>query len=490
MTLLASGKLGIGTTNPANYRLVIAGTAAGSGFSAGLSLNGGQSGGDYDGIGYNFRNTATTGVYNYNVADTSSRLAFTAGGFSFKTAPSGTIGSAITYTDAMTIQQTGNVGIAKTAPGAALDVVGGINSTGTINGTGLCIGGDCKVSWAAVGAASSGWSQNGNEVYKTNTAGNVGIGTTAPNGKLDVTNATGNTYGDLFVRVDNSGSTGGKLSINNWASSATGNAAVLAFGLDPSTNFESNGNMANNAEIRAININGTNAASDLRISTWSGSVSNMVMALTSTGNVGIGMTNPSDLLNVDITKGDRDIFFQNGSSNYEEIFYGTAKTNANTAVLRWQAAGLSIHSYGQSYGDQLFIDADSANVGIGTTTPSTKLEVNGDVTAAAYYYSSDRNLKTNIKTLNSALEKVTKLRGVSFDWKNSGEPSLGLIAQEVQQVYPELVGGTPGNLTIQYGNLVAPLIEAVKEQQKQIDNQEKEINRLEVKVKVLESKKK
>ncbi len=110
------GNVGIGTTNPGNYKLVVAGTGLGSGISFGISGSLGQSGGDYDGVGYNFRNTATTGSYLYNNADTASRLEFTSGGFKFKTAPSGVAGSAITFTDAMTVLQSGNVGIGTTGP--------------------------------------------------------------------------------------------------------------------------------------------------------------------------------------------------------------------------------------------------------------------------------------------------------------------------------------------------------------------------------------
>ena len=81
--------------------------------------------------------------------------------------------------------------------------------------------------------------------------------------------------------------------------------------------------------------------------------------------------------------------------------------------------------------------------------------------------SSDRKLKKNIKTLNS--KKVLEMRGVSFDWKDSGLPSSGVIAQEIQEVAPELVNESEGTLGVSYGNLVGYLIEAVKDQQKQID---------------------
>lgn len=104
----------------------------------------------------------------------------------------------------------------------------------------------------------------------------------------------------------------------------------------------------------------------------------------------------------------------------------------------------------------------------------------GDVTAVTFTYASDRKLKNNIKTLNNSLNKILQLRGVSFDWKDSGKSSVGLIAQEVENVFPELVSQSEnGYKAIQYGNLIAPLIEAVKEQQKEIDKLNTRISILE-----------
>jgi len=96
--------------------------------------------------------------------------------------------------------------------------------------------------------------------------GNVGIGTTNPAGMLEIDNTPGNLWGDLIVRVDNAGGVGGKLSIVNLAG-GTGAAAVLAFGVDNSTLFDSNGNNESNAEIRAINTSSSTNATDLRFST-------------------------------------------------------------------------------------------------------------------------------------------------------------------------------------------------------------------------------
>jgi len=95
--------------------------------------------------------------------------------------------------------------------------------------------------------------------------------------------------------------------------------------------------------------------------------------------------------------------------------------------------------------------------------------------------SSDRRLKQNIKPLETPLQKIMKLEGISFEWKKDGKASIGLIAQDVEKVYPELVeeNEETGMKSVQYGNLVSPLIEAVKEQQGQIEKLEARIEQLE-----------
>ncbi|KYG67857.1 hypothetical protein AZI87_00835 [Bdellovibrio bacteriovorus] len=112
---------------------------------------------------------------------------------------------------------------------------------------------------------------------------------------------------------------------------------------------------------------------------------------------------------------------------------------------------------------------NSGNVGVNTTAPSEALEVNGNVKATAYLYTSDARLKKDVVTLPEALEKVLKLRGVNFVWKNTNEKTVGFIAQEVEAVYPELVktDKNSGYKAVQYGNIVAVLVEALKEEHKQ-----------------------
>lgn len=106
----------------------------------------------------------------------------------------------------------------------------------------------------------------------------------------------------------------------------------------------------------------------------------------------------------------------------------------------------------------------------GTTTISGSLNVTGDVTA---YHTSDRRLKDNVEVISQPIEKIKQINGVSFDWNDKSEHSghdVGVIAQEIEAVLPELVKTKDsGYKAVRYEKIVALLIEAVKEQQLQID---------------------
>lgn len=130
-----------------------------------------------------------------------------------------------------------------------------------------------------------------------------------------------------------------------------------------------------------------------------------------------------------------------------------------------------------SNADKLVV-LDNGNVAINKSSPGYTLDVNGNIGATAYFYTSDRSLKAEISPLEGALSKILSLQGVSFSWKKDGKRSVGLIAQDVENVFPELVGEAHGTKSVQYANLVAPLIEAIREQQRQIDELREEVEAL------------
>lgn len=91
------------------------------------------------------------------------------------------------------------------------------------------------------------------------------------------------------------------------------------------------------------------------------------------------------------------------------------------------------------------------------------LDASGNFTASGNVTAySDARLKTNVSTIDGALALVEKMRGVRYDRIDSGKAGIGVIAQEMKEVVPEVVL-EGDNLSVAYGNLVGVLIEAVKE---------------------------
>jgi hypothetical protein len=122
----------------------------------------------------------------------------------------------------------------------------------------------------------------------------------------------------------------------------------------------------------------------------------------------------------------------------------------------------------------------NANIGgtlnvTGITTCAGGLDVTGDIAASGTVTAqSDEKLKENVITIENALEKVLSLRGVEYDRIDSGDHQIGVIAQEVEKVVPAVVYGDEIK-SVAYANLVGLLIEAIKEQQKEIEEMKKNL---------------
>ncbi len=157
--------------------------------------------------------------------------------------------------------------------------------------------------------------------------------------------------------------------------------------------------------------------------------------------------------------------------------YGTTATNARLRLFSGvtETNGINI--------------LENGNVGIGTNNPTTKLYVNGDITANSVAGTSDIRFKTNIRPVINALDKVKSLRGVYFNWNQKAFPEkdfgaqdeLGFIAQEVEKIVPEIVSKDKSKeeyRSVKYDKLVALLVEAIKDQQKQIDSLSLKVNKL------------
>ena len=110
--------------------------------------------------------------------------------------------------------------------------------------------------------------------------------------------------------------------------------------------------------------------------------------------------------------------------------------------------------------------------------------------AGGYFYGSDASLKENIQPIEGALGKVLQLEGVSFNWKDSGEASIGLIAQNVEDIFPHAVStdAETGLKSIKADSLIAPVIEAIKELFERQNEQQVEIDELKLKIEELEAR--
>ena len=155
--------------------------------------------------------------------------------------------------------------------------------------------------------------------------------------------------------------------------------------------------------------------------------------------------------------------------------------NLESIAINSQAAGIALHRPG-IYGINFGLDTDNSvklggwSQGLNSfrfiSDTSGNFTAGGNITAY-----SDERLKDNIVTIPNALEKVLALRGVEFD--RNGVHNIGLIAQEVQKVIPEIVlenSDEMKTLSVAYANLVGLLIEGMKEQQKQIDELKAKVN--------------
>lgn len=181
----------------------------------------------------------------------------------------------------------------------------------------------------------------------------------------------------------------------------------------------------------------------------------------STGYIGIGTTVPSQKLSI-----------VDGSINIKRVTspatgFGIAIEDVLDSVKWTLAYNPNFNSFRISEGGvatRLAIMNGSGNIGIGTESPTEKLEVNGSVKAVGFLYSSDVRLKKEIKTIENSLKKIEALRGVSFKWKSNEESELGFIAQEVETVFPDLVvtSDKDGLKSVKYGNLTAPIVESIK----------------------------
>jgi hypothetical protein len=286
---------------------------------------------------------------------------------------------------------------------------------------------------------------------------------------------------DHQVQWNDSGSFGASANL-------TFDGSTLALSGDQ-TNYE-DANDANNTislgtsaterfEIKAINGSGNKTLEELRFTTKtaSGTVNHGKMTFHIDDNAvpyfSLLDTGPSMGLN-DVFFFEYDLVHLQGVSNPPFIIFtsGTKKLtlkDTDDSSLIWSEGAIERASATwDASADALVIDniEESTAVSIGPTIAVTgAITATGDITST-----SDVRLKSDVKTIEKATDKIDKLRGVTFF--KDGKKSLGVVAQEVEKVIPEVVYTDQSKDKIKnvaYGNMVGLLIEGIKEQQKEID---------------------
>jgi hypothetical protein len=214
------------------------------------------------------------------------------------------------------------------------------------------------------------------------------------------------------------------------------------------------------------------------------------MHIDSGGKVGIGTTSPTARLDVEYNQGTLSSYNYSttstwhgkglrlaGGSNSGGFLYGhdinhsiflrqsPFSTNDHNAYCNVGYHAFYTGGHIQNQTERLRITSDG-NVGIGTTSPGYKLDVNGTIYASGdVIMFSDERKKTHIEAIPNALEKVLQLRGVTFNkLDDDNRRHSGVIAQEVEKVLPEVVYTAEDDTkSVAYGNMIGLLIEAIKE---------------------------
>jgi hypothetical protein len=565
-TILPGGSIGIGTTGP-SYKLDVAGNGR---YTSDLTINTGTqtqiigSDGTYGGTYPMYSFTGNTNGSHRIFAGTADDMYFAAAtsrGFEFR-ANGGTSAT-------LKILSNGNVGIGSSSPTAKLDIVGAgsgivltfgntvpnnplfINTYGGWSGIGMDVstaglrlvgdysgGTNPLVDIGYYSGASVSHSNWVNRVRVLNN-GDVGIGTTSPAFKLDVSGTgrfTGQVTAATYLTLSEDGTYTGTYYTLGFSGTSNGanrifaardgsDGIYIASATGRSIFFRPNGGTTdvltvstsgrvgigtasplNKLEVNAggtigysgndivfSNSNGQSALyhdsggyvywySTLAITFYPGQSRSVTFA--TNGNVGIGTTSPRKELDVQgnnlcVVAGQlilgEDAYstsanyiglktsFQSGANDYMIL---SGKSDGNTYVSAKDGGSVEIRGGGNSSSNALSVPDDSYML-----ATTSAFRVTGDVVA---YYSSDKRLKDNLTLITDAVSKVSKLSGYSFDWNDKQDVykghDYGVVAQEVEEVLPELVTTRDnGYKAVKYEKLTVLLIEAIKEQQQQID---------------------
>ena len=265
--------------------------------------------------------------------------------------------------------------------------------------------------------------------------------------------------------------------------------------------------VANIATITSLNVTGVATATSF-VGNLTGNVTGNADTATTATNIDISAASSGDttthlVLVGNNSTGAQQPFIDNGSLTYNASTNvltagggfsgdGSALTALNASQLTSGTIpgdrGVTSGSTSSSFVEYNGTTRTSGQFYGGTTDPtsSTRLNYDGNlhingmvavgvVTATDFNSTSDVKLKTNVQTIENPIDKVLQINGVSFNWIADNRPSMGVIADEIEKVLPELVSDTDPK-TVNYNGLIGLLIECIKTQQVEIENIKKKLN--------------
>jgi hypothetical protein len=398
--------------------------------------------------------------------------------------------------DIMTMNASRNIGINDTSPRASLSV-GGPNgafiSAHTVADSGYLAGAFGSgmhwdgSSWVSRGDGGS----NGGALMAATKGGQLKFFVTPNTSGSDasITDANLETYKMMTLGYDNS---------------LTMNGAVFARGGHPGDN---NGNRTGYAfSSPGDTDSGMFSLADNMVNFY---LDGQEFVRLNERKMGINTTAPTEAFDVNGSAHVKNLSLGYSDNSHRGAIYFSSTNDSNHRLynnytnldgegmfdgIKWNVyEGLRIRTNTGGSTEALRVLIDG-KIGMGVTAPSEKLEVAGNVKADAFLYNSDARLKKNISTIQNPLEKIMKLRGVNFTWKSSNEKTVGFVAQEVERVVPELVKTSPTTSlkSVQYSNIVAIIVEAIKElrgqNSREVATLKEENRKLRTKVETLEQR--
>ena len=198
--------------------------------------------------------------------------------------------------------------------------------------------------------------------------------------------------------------------------------------------------------------------------------------------------------------GTNSIAFGNGATSAtggQQYAFGTGTTNPNNGTVAnisnsmvmgrynvWNITDCHLFAIGNGSSDGSRLNAfnvsHNGRTGLGCTSPQTRLDVNGTTRTTTLVETSARRYKENIVSLQDQLENIKKLEPVEFEWKETKKKDIGLIAEDVEKIYPQLVEHDDNGdvMGVKYSKITSLLVKAIQEQQEQIDQLKIEVKNL------------